>query len=41
VLIRLREEERGHAPPEAFLSLAEEYGLTPQLDRWVFEHVLQ
>ena len=41
VLIRLREEESGHVPPGAFFSLAEEYGLMPQLDRWVFEHVLE
>ncbi len=41
VLIRLREEESGHIPPGAFFALAEEYGLLPQLDRWVFEHVFQ
>jgi EAL domain-containing protein (putative c-di-GMP-specific phosphodiesterase class I) len=41
VLIRLREEESGLVPPGAFFSLAEEHGLLPQLDRWVFEHVFQ
>jgi len=41
VLIRLREEENGHVPPGAFFSLAEEHGLLPQLDRWVFENVFQ
>jgi PAS domain S-box-containing protein len=41
VLIRLREEESGHVLPGAFFSLAEEHGLMPILDRWMFEHVLQ
>jgi PAS domain S-box-containing protein len=40
VLIRLREEESGMVPPGAFFPLAEEHGLLPQLDRWVFSHVL-
>jgi PAS domain S-box-containing protein len=40
VLIRLLEEENRMIPPGAFFSLAEEYGLLPQLDRWVFSHVL-
>jgi PAS domain S-box-containing protein len=40
VLIRLLEEEDRMIPPGAFFSLAEEYGLLPQLDRWVFSHVL-
>jgi len=39
VLIRLLEEESGLVPPGAFFSLAEEHGLLPQLDRWVFAHV--
>jgi EAL domain-containing protein (putative c-di-GMP-specific phosphodiesterase class I)/PAS domain-containing protein len=40
VLLRLREEEEGLMPPGAFIPLAEEYGLMPDLDRWVVTHVL-
>lgn len=40
VLIRLLEEESGQIPPGAFFPLAEEHGLLPRLDRWVFSHVL-
>lgn len=40
VLIRLLEEESGQIPPGAFFPLAEEHGLLPRLDRWVFAHVL-
>ena len=40
MLLRLREEEEGLVPPGAFLPLAEEYGLLPDLDRWVVRHVL-
>lgn len=40
ILIRLLEEESGLIPPGAFFPLAEEHGLLPQLDRWVFSHVL-
>ena len=40
MLLRLREEEEGLMPPGAFLPLAEEYGLLPELDRWVVRHVL-
>jgi PAS domain S-box-containing protein len=39
VLIRLLEEESGQIPPGAFFPLAEEHGLLPQLDRWVFSHI--
>ncbi len=41
VLIRLIEEEDSLVPPGAFFALAEEHGLLPQLDRWVFSHVLE
>lgn len=40
ILLRLREEEEGLMPPGAFLPLAEEFGLLPELDRWVVRHVL-
>jgi EAL domain-containing protein (putative c-di-GMP-specific phosphodiesterase class I) len=40
ILVRLREEEEGLMPPGAFIPLAEEYGLMPDLDRWVVTHVL-
>jgi PAS domain S-box-containing protein len=40
MLIRLPEEESGLILPGAFFSLAEEHGLLPQLDRWVFTNVL-
>jgi len=41
ILIRLIEEEDNLMPPGAFLLLAEEYGLMPQLDRWVVRQVLK
>lgn len=40
MLLRLREEEEGLMPPGAFLPLAEECGLTTELDKWVVRHVL-
>jgi EAL domain-containing protein (putative c-di-GMP-specific phosphodiesterase class I) len=40
VLIRLAEEEENMMPPGAFFPVAERYGLMPQLDRWVVEHLL-
>jgi len=40
VLLRMNEEEEMHLPPGAFLPLAEELGLLPELDRWVIRHVL-
>lgn len=41
VLIRLIEEEEGMMPPGAFFPLVEKYGLMPQLDRWVVQHVIE
>ena len=40
ILIRLNEEERNMTPPGAFLQLAEEHGVLPDLDRWVVRHLL-
>lgn len=40
LLIRLLEEESGMVPPGAFFPLAEEFGLLPQLDRWVVSNLL-
>lgn len=41
ILLRLMEEEDNMLPPGAFFPLAEKYGLMPQLDRWVLQHVLE
>lgn len=41
VLIRLVEEEESMMPPGAFFPLAEKYGLMPNLDRWVVQHVIE
>lgn len=41
ILIRLIEEESNLIPPGAFLPLADEQGLLPQLDRWVVSHLLR
>lgn len=41
ILIRLMEEEEGMLPPGAFFPLAEKHGLTPYLDRWVVQHVVE
>lgn len=41
ILVRLAAEEEGMMPPGAFFPLAEKYGLMPQLDRWVVQHVSQ
>ena len=41
MLIRLLEEEEGMMPPGAFFPLVEKYGLMPQLDRWVVQHVIE
>jgi EAL domain-containing protein (putative c-di-GMP-specific phosphodiesterase class I) len=40
VLIRLREEEQAMLPPGEFLPVLEQYGLMPQLDRWVLRQAL-
>ncbi len=41
ILIRMAEEETNLIPPGAFLPLVEKYGLMPQLDRWVVDHITQ
>ena len=41
VLVRMREEERALLPPGEFLPVFEHYGMMPQLDRWVMQHVVQ
>ena len=40
VLIRLCEEEEKLMPPGAFLPIAEQHGLLPEVDRWVTGHLL-
>jgi EAL domain-containing protein (putative c-di-GMP-specific phosphodiesterase class I) len=40
ILIRLREEEQALLPPGEFLPVLEQYGLMPQLDRWVVRQAL-
>lgn len=40
LLLRLQEEEDGLMPPGAFIPIAEEYGMLPDLDRWVVGHIL-
>lgn len=42
VLIRLRDSESDRLiPPGAFLPAAERFGLSPQVDQWVLEHLLR
>lgn len=41
ILIRLIEEEEGMMPPGGFFPLVEKYGLMPQLDRWVVQHMIE
>ncbi len=40
IFVRQAEEERNMMPPGAFFALAEEYGITPELDRWAVDRVL-
>lgn len=40
ILLRLQEEEDNLMPPGAFLPLAEEHGLLPDIDRWVVRRLL-
>lgn len=41
IFVRQSEEERNMMPPGAFFELAEEYGLMPELDRWMVSGVLE
>lgn len=40
ILVRLREEEKALLPPGEFLPVFEQYGMMPQLDRWVVRNTL-
>lgn len=40
ILLRLKVEEESMLPPGSFLPVAEEYGMMPDLDRWVTRHLL-
>ena len=40
ILVRLREEEKALLPPGEFLPVFEQYGMMPQLDRWVVRKTL-
>jgi EAL domain-containing protein (putative c-di-GMP-specific phosphodiesterase class I) len=40
ILLRLKAEEEGMMPPGSFLPAAEEFGMLPDLDRWVVRHLL-
>ncbi len=41
VLVRLREEEALMLPPGEFLPVFEQYGMMPELDRWVIERIVR
>lgn len=41
VLVRLRQEEAALMPPGEFFPVFEQYGLMPELDRWVVRHAVQ
>jgi diguanylate cyclase (GGDEF)-like protein len=41
VLLRMQGEDGKMIPPARFLGAAEQYGLMPDIDRWVIEHSLQ
>ncbi|MGH8747218.1 MAG: EAL domain-containing protein [Burkholderiales bacterium] len=41
VLVRLREEEKKMLPPGEFLPVFEQYGMMPDLDRWVVGQIVQ
>ena len=40
VLIRMRDEEEQHLPPGAFFPAAEQFGLMPDIDRWVVKKIV-
>jgi len=40
ILLRLREEEDNLLPPGGFIPMAERYGLTEDIDRWVVHNVI-
>lgn len=41
ILLRLKDEEEGLTPPGTFLPMAEQYGMLPQIDQWVFHHLAE
>lgn len=41
ILLRMRDEQGKIISPDNFISAAERYGLTPQIDRWVIENVFR
>ena len=41
ILIRMVEEENNLMPPGSFLPLVDQFGLMPQLDRWVSGYVIE
>ncbi|MGA7985171.1 MAG: EAL domain-containing protein [Burkholderiales bacterium] len=41
VLVRLREEEKKMLPPGEFLPVFEQYGMMPDLDRWVVSQIVR
>ena len=41
VLVRLRQEEAALMPPGEFFPVFEQYGLMPELDRWVVRHAVR
>lgn len=40
ILLRLREEEENLLPPGGFIPIAELYGMTEEIDRWVVRNVI-
>jgi EAL domain-containing protein (putative c-di-GMP-specific phosphodiesterase class I)/PAS domain-containing protein len=40
ILLRLKEEEDNLLPPGGFIPVAEQYGMTEQLDRWVLRDLM-
>ena len=41
LLLRMRDETGKIVAPDQFISAAERYGLTPNIDRWMIEHALR
>ncbi|MGI9343835.1 MAG: EAL domain-containing protein, partial [Gammaproteobacteria bacterium] len=41
LLLRMRDENGSLVSPDLFITAAERYGITPNIDRWVVEHALR
>jgi diguanylate cyclase (GGDEF)-like protein/PAS domain S-box-containing protein len=41
LLVRMRDENGALVSPDLFITAAERYGITPNIDRWVVEHALR